>query len=456
MNNILVIDDEVSIGLLLKKFLTKQGYNVFTCENGKSALKIIKENAINLILCDFNLPDYSGLDIIERVKIINPEITIIIITGYSDVRIAVQSLKKGAMDYVTKPLQQDEILALVKKALERDEEKQDFVKEIPRSKKAQLDSGYIRARSEQSKSVDKHIRLIAPTEMSVIITGETGTGKEFVAREIHISSTRNNAPFIALDCGALHGEIAGSELFGHVKGAFTGAVSDKKGCFELANKGTLFLDEIGNLSYENQMKLLRVLQERKLRRVGDEKEKKIDVRLLVATNEDLKESVSKGSFREDLFHRINEFNIELSPIRERPQDIEFFAMHFLNQSNTELDKNVKGFKSEVMDKLKQYRWHGNLRELKNLVKRCVLLTEGERISQECLPSEILNYKLGDYDEGDISGLRFPVSLKDAARIAEKKAIEITLEKTNGNKTLAAKYLGVDRKTLYNKIDLFNL
>ena len=337
MKKILIIDDDREICLLLRKYLTKKGFETHEALSGKEAEKWLKKQEVDLILCDFKLPDYNGLEMLEKIKIIRPAAKVIIITGYSDVRIAVEALKKGAFEYVTKPLYPDEIMLTIINALETEHKQAAPVPKKPSRPEASK-TDFISGKSLSAQKVNKHIELIAPTDMSVIILGETGTGKEYVARAIHQKSARSGAPFIAVDCGALPKDLAGSELFGHVKGAFTGALRDKKGCFELANEGTLFLDEIGNLSYENQIKLLRVLQERKVKPLGGSQERKVDVRIIVATNEDLKTAVRKGEFREDIYHRLNEFKIELSPLRERKEDIEVFALHFLKLANEQLRK----------------------------------------------------------------------------------------------------------------------
>ena len=289
--------------------------------------------------------------------------------------------------------------------------------------------------------------------MSVIVHGETGTGKEFVAQSIHRFSKRNKNPFIAIDCGALPKELAGSELFWHMKGSFTGAVNDKPGSFEVANGGTIFLDEIGNLSYENQIKLLRVIQERKIKRIGATKDTAIDVRIIAATNEDLSKAVKEGKFREDLFHRLNEFKIQLSPLRERRDDIMVFADHFLKKANASLQKNVQSFSTDVTEYLKNYYWHGNLRELTNVVKRSVLLTTGDEILKDSLPVEILQVTMDDSLVGvdESKGV-----LKSIAGSAERQAIIEALEKVAYNKSKAADLLNIDRKTLYNKLKLYNI
>ena len=452
MNNILIIDDDKDICLLLRKFLSKKGYSAHTAGTGKEGVAWLKQNEAQVVLCDFKLPDYSGLELLQKIKIIQPNAQVIIITGYSDVRIAVEALKKGAYEYVTKPLYPDEILVTIEAALEKG-----AAQETKPKKKATRQPKFITGESRQSQTVQKHIELIAPTDMSVIILGETGTGKEYVAKAIHNHSKRSARPFIAVDCGALPKELAGSELFGHVKGAFTGAIQDKKGCFELANGGTLFLDEIGNLSYENQVKLLRVLQERKVKPVGGTKEIDVDVRVLVATNENLQESVSRGDFREDIYHRLNEFKIELTPLRDRPDDVEAFAKHFLALANDQLDKSISDFDADALARLRSYHWHGNLRELKNVVKRAVLLSPGPRVETGALPEEIQVPAISELDDFDISfNGKIPSSLKKVAEAAERAAILEVLKRTNGNKSKTAEMLGIDRKTLYNKLNAFDI
>ncbi|GAB5522392.1 MAG: sigma-54 dependent transcriptional regulator [Roseivirga sp.] len=462
MERILIIDDDADICLLLKKYLQKKGYETFVAEDGRQGEKWLKENRADLVLCDFKLPDYTGLEMLQKIKIIDARTQVVIITGYSDVRVAVEALKKGAYEYVTKPLYPDEILLTIQNALKAREEKEQQVIAKPGAKKTKKSSGatkkkFVSGVSPSSQTVGKHIDLIAPTDMSVIILGETGTGKEYVAKAIHERSKRAAMPFVALDCGALPKELAGSELFGHIKGAFTGAINDKKGCFEAANGGTLFLDELGNLSYDNQIKLLRVLQERKVKPIGSNKEVAVDVRVVVATNENLKEAVMRDEFREDIYHRLNEFKIELAPLRERPDDIAVFAIHFLEESNEQLGKNVKDFSDKAMEVLKAYTWHGNLRELKNVVKRSVLLCQDGQIDVMHLPQEIL---APDTDNVGSMAVSFngelPTDLKSVAEAAEKKAILAVLKHTNNNKSQTADLLKVDRKTLYNKLKAYQI
>lgn len=453
MQSILCIDDDMDLCLLLKRFLSKNGYAVETVLNGRAGLKKLKEEKFDLVLCDFRLPDKDGLQMIKEIKEINHETQIIIITGYSDVRQAVKAMKYGAFEYVTKPIFPEEILVTIKDALSEEDSRRSEPHKAGESAAAEsggFDRPYVKGQSYQAKQVQKLIELVAPTDMTVLIEGESGTGKEVVARAIHEMSSRSNKNFIAVDCGALPDELAGSELFGHKKGSFTGAIFDKKGQFEVANGGTLFLDEIGNLSYENQIKLLRALQERKIRRIGDVVDIEVDIRIIAATNEDLKKVVKDGAFREDIFYRINEFNIELPPLRERKEDILLYAKYFLDLANYELGKSVEGFSDEAMDKLQQYSWPGNLREMKNVIKRAVLFTGEKQIHTKELPTEILHSYLME-DTSSHKDMNGNFDLKSAAESAEKKAILQALAKTGNNKSKAAVILNVDRKTLYNKM-----
>ena len=489
MEKILIIDDNNDICLLLERYLSKQGYKTDSVQRGEDGLALLRKEVYELVICDFKLPDIDGLEMLRRIKVMHPTTAVIIITGYSDVRVAVQTVKHGAYDYVTKPLYPDEILYTIKSALERRSQSLNQpasstavsgsnvaskTSTLPKTAtKSLLTSDgkrFIFGKSRVADQLQKHIDLIAPTDMSVIITGETGTGKEFVANAIHLKSKRADKPFVAIDCGALSKDLAGSELFGHVKGSFTGAMADKAGSFEFANGGTLFLDEIGNLSYDNQIKLLRVLQERKIRRIGSNQDIPVDVRIIVATNEDLRDAVRQGRFREDIYHRINEFEMHLSPLRERKADIMIFAEHFLELANRQLEKDIQGFEEEARDKLKDYYWHGNLRELQNVVKRAVLLTQGDYIEADVLPHEILSpqYLTADDATADVQISYDPgrpgvpvisqsaANLKSVSESAERAAILKVLEKTGYNKTKAAEVLNIDRKTLYNKLKAYDI
>jgi two-component system response regulator HydG len=463
MHKILVVDDDTDIRLLLERYLSKKGFEMQTASTGSEAVQVGKNNPFDVILLDLKLPDGDGIDVMKKLKIFLPKSQVIFITGYSDVRTAVKTLKEGAYEYVVKPLHPEEILHTIKDAINVAKEKEAVEEEAIKNRRKRnispkVQQKFVVGTSPQSENIQKHITLIAPTDLSVIISGETGTGKEFVARSIHEKSQRAEGPFMAVDCGALPKDLAGSELFGHVKGAFTGALQDKKGCFELANGGTLFLDEIGNLTYENQIKLLRVLQERKVRRIGGDKEIIVDVRIIVATNENLLKLVQEGGFREDIYHRLNEFNIHIPPIRARKDDIEVFSTHFLEMANAQLQKQVSGFSENTMDKLKQYIWHGNLRELRNVIKRAVLMTEGEQIEEKNLPPEILIPQENQNGTDDHFEWMFDeiTDLKSVAEKAERNAILHTLRKTGFNKSKTAEILKIDRKTLYNKMKAYQI
>lgn len=462
MSSILVIDDDRDICLMLTKFLSNRNYLVHTAYTGADGLQQLRGNEYDLILCDYKLPDVNGVELLQRIKILNSTVAIIIITGYSDVKTAVETFRYGANDYITKPLYPDELLVTINETINKNQSKQfayaDSTARSSNGRKGRIQdtsstANFVVGISEQSKKIQQHIELVAPSDMSVIISGETGTGKEFVAQSIHKFSKRAEKPFMAIDCGALPKELAGSELFGHMKGSFTGAIADKQGSFEIADGGTLFLDEIGNLSYENQVKLLRVIQERKIKRIGATKDISIDVRIIAATNENLSIVVKEGRLREDLYHRLNEFKIQLTPLRDRKEDIIFFAKYFLEKANTTQEKDVKILSSDVQKYLRNYYWHGNLRELNNVIRRAVLLTKGDTIQVESLPIEITEKNQESTTEVVHENIGL---LKSIAWTAERQAILDVLEKVSYNKSKAAELLNIDRKTLYNKLKLYNI
>jgi len=445
MKKILVIDDEKDICTLLEHFLTKKGYDCKAVDDETYGFNLINKNDYDLVITDLRLPTIDGIELLKKIKELSPRTKVIIITGYSDVRTAVKAMRYGAFDYVSKPLYPDELLATVQKALSsEDKNLEENLDANPNSRKSNAFE-YVLGESLASRKLFDNLNLVAPTDMSVMIIGETGTGKEYVAREIHNRSDRKDKSFFAVDCGALPKDIAGSEFFGHEKGSFTGALNAKDGFFKLAEGGTLFLDEIGNLSYDIQVKLLRVIQEKKYRRIGGGKDLDTDVRILVATNEDLKKAVEKGEFRQDLYFRLNEFPVQVLPLRNRPEDIELFAYHFLQQANESLKKQVNKIDDETMYLFKKYDWLGNLRELKNVVKRAVLMSTNQTISKACLPEEIIfsSFQTSHFDRG--------MSLKDASELAEKETILRVMAEVGNNKTKAAQALNIDRKTLYNKL-----
>lgn len=471
MKKILIIDDEVNVALLLSKFLARNGFDVTTASTGTIGMEYLKNGNFNLVLCDFRLEDTDGREMLKNIKTQYPKTGVIIITGYSDIKMAVELIKMGAYDYITKPLYPDEILNTITKAIDthhalvedKDSATAGYDKPSNSSrenKKQAFNNEFVTGTSKVSKELARQIELVAPTNYSVIILGESGTGKESVAKSIHLSSPRYNQPFIAMDCGSLTKELAASEFFGHEKGSFTGALYTKIGHFEMANGGTLFLDEVGNLSYEIQAALLRTVQERKVKRIGSTKEINLDVRIIIATNENLQDGIQKGKFREDLYHRFNEFSIFIPPLRERGGDIMLLADHFLRMANQELSRNVTTFSPEVIECFMNYRWQGNIREMKNVVRRATLLTEGNEITMKTLPLEISNFKAPIYDYSPVAEMHEIKEnrhdLKNAALEAEYETILKVLREVNFNKTRAAEILNIDRKTLYNKMKAINI
>ncbi|MDX6180656.1 sigma-54 dependent transcriptional regulator [Flavobacterium sp. Fl-77] len=446
MSKILLIEDDISFCKLLEKFLIKKAYDVTIAFSAAEARLAINKESFDLILTDLRLPDSDGIALMTEFKNLNAEVPVVLMTGYSDVNTAVKAIKNGAADYISKPFNPDEVLLVINNALQTPTEAVTPKKEKKTTtKKAVTENEFVKGISVASKKLLDHIQLVSPTDMSVLIIGESGTGKEIIAKSIHEQSNRKNNTFIAVDCGAIPKELAASEFFGHLKGSFTGAISDKVGYFEAANGGTIFLDEIGNLSYENQIQLLRALQERKIKPVGSNKEINVDIRIITATNEDLREAVKNGDFREDLYHRINEFSIESPSLTDRAEDLMLFADYFLEKANQQLDKEVIGFSPEVVAIFQKYSWPGNLRELQNCVKRATLLSKGNFIESDVLPAEFFQI-----EKHQNSGGTFSLSEN------EKETIINALSKTQNNKSEAAKLLKITRKTLYNKLKLYDI
>ncbi len=457
MKHILVIDDDLDTCQLLSRFLTRHHFGVQTAATGRQGLTLLQKTAFDLVITDFRLPDMTGLELLKEAREIRIGLKLIVITGYSDIRMAVEVIKYGAIDYVTKPLYPEELLKLVQESLAHqapaavnESSEAASAKKPPTTAISSAETAYLIGRSAAAKEVDSNIRLVAPTPMSVIITGETGTGKEYVAKRIHELSNRGSGPFVALDCGALPKDIAGSEFFGHEKGAFTGAVQSKEGKFKQADGGTIFLDEVGNLGYEIQLKLLRILQERSFTRIGGNKEIHVDVRILAATNENLKLAVAEGRFREDLYYRLNEFSIELAPLRARPEDLADYVERFISQANAQLGRQVAQLSPEVWEKFRLYSWPGNLRELRNVIRRCVLMSVGPQIVLHSLPDEIA------YHANSVPGTGVPGSLREVAEEAERERIVKALSDSGNNKSKAARMLNIDRKTLYNKLKIYGI
>ena len=455
MKRILIVEDDLAFGTMIKTWLGKKGFEVEKATSVGAAVKILQEvTAIDLILSDLRLPDHDGLALLQWLRKRKKETPFIVMTSYAEVQNAVLAMKSGATDYVAKPFHPDILLEKIQDAIassnssEASFEKEEISKkESPSktsSKNAPAIPKYIEGNSEVSKQLYEYVALVAPTPMSVLILGASGTGKEYVARRIHELSNRASKPFVALDCGAIPKDVAASEFFGYKKGAFTGAEQDKKGAFEMANGGTLFLDEMGNLAYEVQVQLLRALQERKVRPLGSTQEIDIDIRLVCATNENLAQRVSEGQFREDLYHRINEFTIYMPELKDRGTDLFLFADLFVKQANEELGRHVIGFDSKASEMIASYPWPGNLRELNNVMKRATLLTKGDYISVAELEKTMNN----------VSSKTEALILHDEQ--TEQQRIEAALRATNGNKSKAAQLLAVDRKTLYNKMKKYNL
>ncbi|MEM6892579.1 MAG: sigma-54 dependent transcriptional regulator [Bacteroidota bacterium] len=440
MPKILIVEDDSAFRQMLSRFLTKNGFEVSQAHDIKEARNQIDEQSFEIVLSDVRLPEGNGQDLLKTISSDLAATKIILMTGYGEVKSAVEAMKKGAFDYVTKPFTPEQILQVITDALKS---APTHIKTLPKSSTyaTAQNQDFIEGQSLAGQQMLQYIKLVSPTNMSVLLRGESGTGKEVTAKTIHKNSNRKDDSFIAVDCGAIPKEIATSEFFGHLKGSFTGAVEDKIGHFEAANGGTLFLDEIGNLSYENQVQLLRALQERRIKKVGSTKEIEVDVRIIAATNEDLDVAVEEGRFREDLYHRLNEFTISIPPLRERNEDIKFFAEQFLKKANQELERNVALISEEALEILENHTWPGNLRELKNTIKRAVLFTEGDVLMPLNLPQEIQDTN---------------PSLTFSKSTFEKERILQALRKTNFNKSKAAQLLNITRKTLYNKINQYQL
>ncbi|WP_114749290.1 sigma-54-dependent transcriptional regulator [Pleomorphovibrio marinus] len=456
MNKVLLIEDDLTYSKIIRNFLEKNGYKVEVCTGVEAGIGLYARIVPDLVITDYRLPDGTGMQVLEHIISSEHPSPVILITNYSDIRTAVKSMKMGASEYITKPVNPDELLLAVQEGLKKNTKNQ--VKRANKSPNPPKETGqptYLVGKSSGAEKLERYIDLVAPTDMSVIVLGESGTGKEYISKRIHQKSKRKDGPFIAVDCGALSKELAGSELFGHVKGAFTGAIDHKTGHFQSANGGTIFLDEIGNLSYEVQIKLLRAIQERKIRKMGGNKDISVDVRIVSATNDDLMLCANKGDFREDLFHRLNEFTIHVSPLRERKDDLFYFADLFLKQSNEQLGKKVTGLSEDVQQIFRVYSWPGNLRELKNVIKRAVLITGEGEIFREVIPMEIIQKPKIDHVEAS-EEVSSAIDLKTSFEEQEKQLIIKTLHEVRYNKSKAAKMLNMDRKTLYNKLDKYNL
>lgn len=438
MLSILIVEDDITFSLMLTTWLGKKGFVVRSSSSVSDAKRRLGEEAFDLVISDLRLPDSDGIDLLKWLKSTHPSLPLIMMTSYAEIQTAVQAMKLGAADYIAKPLNPDELLGKIKELVYVEEK---APARVPVSSAPDL---YIEGQSQAARQLYEHVRLVAPTDMSVLVTGASGTGKEYIARRIHEQSNRSKAPFVAVDCGAIPKELAASEFFGHVKGSFTGAIENKTGAFVAAQGGTIFLDEIGNLTYEVQVQLLRALQERKVKPIGSNQEIAINVRLISATNENLRQAIEKGDFREDLYHRINEFTIRIPDLKERKEDLLLFANHFLDLANSELQKDIIGFDNDTMQLFQSYSWPGNLRQMKNVIKYATLLATGRYITRKELPEELTENLLSHAN----------IQLKNVEH--ERDLIRKALQECGNNKTRAAQLLGIDRKTLYNKLKIYQL
>ena len=449
MEKILIVEDDIAFGTMIQTWLKKKGFEVEKATSVKAAIQIYEktESGFDLVLSDLRLPDHDGIFLLQWMRKHGMLVPFIVMTSYAEIQNVVLAMKSGATDYVAKPFQPDILLDKIKEAIKAPKKTQNTSTTEDKNTKVAAPAGdvpkYLEGESEASRKLYSFVSLVAPTPMSVLILGASGTGKEYVARRIHELSQRAGKPFFALDCGAIPKDVAASEFFGHVKGAFTGAEQDKKGAFEMANGGTLFLDEMGNLNYEVQVQLLRALQERKIRPVGSTKEIDIDIRLVCATNENLAQRVAEGNFREDLYHRVNEFTIYMPELKDRGADIFLFADLFIKHANKELNRNVEGLDSKAKERIAAYNWPGNLRELNNVMKRATLLASGRYIGVTELEQSMAHIQP-----------QAPTALHDEE--TELQRIEAALKAAGGNKSKAAQLLAVDRKTLYNKMKKYGI
>jgi len=453
MEKILVIDDNESLRYTLESVLEEAGFKTTSVEDGLLALEEIKKRDYDLVICDMKLPKMDGMQILNEIRNIDPHIPFLFLTAFGDIKNAVEAMKKGATDYLTKPFDNNSMILTIRKALEMKYLNEELKILRKKSDESYKGSGIIGS-SSQMKAVFEQVKIVAPTNLTVLIQGESGTGKEVIANMIHRSSERASNPFIAVDCGAIPESLIESELFGHEKGAFTDAKSQREGKFEQANGGSIFLDEITNLSDSNQIKLLRAIQERKITRIGGKKAISLDVRILTATNVRLADAVNSGKFRADLYYRLNEFHLDLPPLRERQDDIPILVEHFLKDANGELNRNVESVSELVIEKIKTHSWPGNVRELRNTIRRAVLLTNGSVMEHITINDE-LSYT-GSSLKPAANGETEHVSIEDATKSAERDAILNALNEAGGNKSKAAKLLKMNERTFYRKLKSLGL
>ncbi len=449
VRRVLVVDDEESHRLMLKAVLKEDGYQVGEAADGSEAIRAVEQESFDLILLDLRMPGKDGIETLMEIRKISPLVPIIIMTAFASIKTAVEALKAGASDYLTKPLDIDELKVLMLKALELYDLRTEniFLKERLGDRFA---FSQLIGQSTKMRELFNTLSLVAPTDATVLIRGESGTGKELVANAIHHNSLRKGQPFIKVSCAALPETLLESELFGHEKGAFTGAIAHREGRFQLAHRGTIFLDEVGEMSSSTQIKLLRVLQEREFEPLGSNRTIKVDVRVIAATNKDLEKEVKEGNFREDLFYRLNVVPVVLPPLRERREDIPLLASHFFSIYREKNRRELKGISGKAMDLLVRYNWPGNVRELENTIERAVILAQGEMIAPVDLPSQIQALA----KEKEAKEFYFPpgTSLAQVERVLILK----TLEDTGGNRSRAAEILGINRRTLQNKLKEYGL
>lgn len=474
LGSILIVEDDRNFGSMLLKWFERNDYSAILCSGMMSAQKILSdEQNFDIILSDLRLTDGDGIMLLSWLKEMQITTPVIIMTGYGEVQTAVSAIKLGAFDFLEKPINPSILTKKISSVFEQNKSSKESTtssksKNIGYDKNYRDNSKIVKGYSELYRQMYSFIDIVAPTQMGVMIIGESGTGKEHVAHMIHNRSSRAKGPYIAVDCGSLSTELAPSELFGHKKGSFTSAIDDKNGFFWEANGGTLFLDEIGNLPYGVQTQMLRSLQEKKIRPIGISNDIDVDVRIITATNENLEQAIALGKFREDLYHRLNEFLIKVPALRECIEDISLYSQHFIDEANKELDKDVRYISSEVIARFKSYNWPGNLRELRNVIRRSVLFTTGDTITIDNLPD--LSDIYSEYSNNELQTSLFKTNSLDSdfEKIKqsnhylynnpedEKDRILKALHKSNGNKTRAAKLLNIDRKTLYNKIHLYKI
>lgn len=448
MNKILIVDDNETMLFTLLEILTENGYLCTTVNNGAKAIEEVKKSYFSLVILDYKLPDFNGLQILSELKSIKPKIPVIMLTAYSEIKMAVEAVKKGAEDFITKPFDNQEMLITIQKVLNDKITKEELHLLRENINKSYVSKGIV-IPGRIMQDVLNQAKLVAPTNMSVLLQGESGSGKEVIANIIHKMSDRNNGPFVAVDCGAIPDTLFESELFGYEKGAFTDAKSTKEGRFQSADKGTLFLDEILNLSDTNQVKLLRVLEERKMTRLGGNVPQEFDVRILSAANVNLSDAVNRKIFRSDLYYRLNEFQILIPPLRNRKEDIPELVKQFIEDANIELNRNIISINDDALIKLTEYSWPGNVRELRNLIRRAVLLSRDNVIKTINFPFES-NEKNFEHVENTVK------SFEHSAKNAEREIIVRALEQNGGNKTKTAKMLNMNLRTLYRKINMLKI